>query len=132
MLLVRGGSVQGLLLWLDRLGCGVYNYAYYTLGAALNTFFPLYIAALLLSVVTIILALSWIDVAEVASSFRPKTPARIVGVLEADPEGVGEGYQEIRPPVLHQRPGRLSNMRVRTVLEACWGVGSLFIGYKHV
>jgi len=79
VLLARGGSVRGLLLWLGMLGYGAYNYAYYMLGAALNAFFPLYIAALLLSVVTLILALSRIDVAEVAASFRPKTPARIVG-----------------------------------------------------
>jgi hypothetical protein len=79
LLLARGGSVRGLLLWLSMLGYGVYNYAYYMLGAALNAFFPLYIAALLLSVVTLILALSRIEVAEVAASFRPKTPVRIVG-----------------------------------------------------
>lgn len=79
LLLARGGSVRGLLLWLGMLGYGAYNYAYYTLGAALNAFFPLYVAALVLSAVTLILALSRIDVAAVAASFRPKTPARIVG-----------------------------------------------------
>src|SRR3712207_9468082 len=60
--------------WLGMLGYGAYNYAYYMLGAALNAFFPLYIAALILSVVTLILTLSRIEVAEVAASFRPKTP----------------------------------------------------------
>jgi hypothetical protein len=58
------------------LGYGAYNYAYYMLGAALNAFFPLYIVPLVLSVVTLILALSQTDVAEVAAGFRPKTPAR--------------------------------------------------------
>ena len=33
LLLVRGGSVRGLLLWLGVLGYGAYNYAYYMLGA---------------------------------------------------------------------------------------------------
>src|SRR5215207_10598849 len=79
LLLARRGSVRGLLLWLGMLGYGAYNYAYYMLGAALNAFFPLYIAALLLSVVTLILALLRIEVAEIAASFRPKTPVRIVG-----------------------------------------------------
>src|SRR5215207_2846609 len=79
LLLARRGSVRGLLLRLVILGDGAYNYAYYMLGAALNAFFPLYIAALLLSVVALILALLWIEVAEIAASFRPKTPVRIVG-----------------------------------------------------
>ena len=79
LLLARRGSVRGLLLWLGMLGYGAYNYAYYMLGAALNAFFPLYIAALLLSVITLILVLSRIDVAEIAASFRPKMPVRLVG-----------------------------------------------------
>jgi hypothetical protein len=79
LLLARRGSVRGLLLWLGMLGYGAYNYVYYMLGAALNAFFPLYIAALLLSVATLILALSRIEVAEIAATFRPKTPMRIVG-----------------------------------------------------
>ena len=79
VLLARRGSVRGLLLWLGMLGYGAYNYAYYMLGAALNAFFPLYVVSLVLSVVTLILALSRIDVAEVAASFRPKTYVRIVG-----------------------------------------------------
>ena len=79
LVLARRGSIRGLLLWLGMLGYGAYNYAYYMLGAALNAFFPLYIVPLVLSVVTLILALSRIDVAEIAASFRQKTPVRIVG-----------------------------------------------------
>ena len=79
LLLARGGSVRGLLLWLGTLGYGAYNYAYYMLGAALNAFFPLYVAALVVSVASLILALSRIDVAGVAAHFRPKTPVRVVG-----------------------------------------------------
>ena len=78
-LLARRGSIRGLLLWLGMLGYGAYNYAYYMLGAALNAFFPLYVVALVVSMVTLILAMSRIDVANVAASFRPKTPVRIVG-----------------------------------------------------
>lgn len=79
LLLARRGSIRGLLLWLGMLGYGAYNYAYYMLGAALNAFLPLYIVPLLLSVVTLILALSRVDVTEVAASFRHKTPVRIIG-----------------------------------------------------
>ena len=79
LLLARRGSIRGLLLWLGMLGYGAYNYAYYMLGAALNAFFPLYVVALVLSVVTLILALSRIDVAGVAAHFRANTPVRIVG-----------------------------------------------------
>src|SRR5215203_966272 len=79
LLLARRGSVRGLLLWLGMLAYGAYNYAYYMLGATLNAFFPLYILALVLSVATLILALSRIEVAEIAASFRPKTPVWIVG-----------------------------------------------------
>jgi hypothetical protein len=73
------GSIQGLLLWLGLLGYAVYNYAYYMFGVALNAFFPLYVAAIVLSVVALILALSQIDVAVVAASFRPKAPVRMIG-----------------------------------------------------
>lgn len=55
LLLARRGSVRGLLLWLGVVGYGAYNYAYYMLGAALNAFFPLYVAALLVSVATLVL-----------------------------------------------------------------------------
>lgn len=79
LLLARRGSVRGLLVWLGMLGYGIYNYAYYMLGAALGAFFPLYIAALVLAAVTLILALTHVDVAGVAASFRPGTPARLVG-----------------------------------------------------
>ena len=79
LLLARRGSVRGLLLWLGMLGYGAYNYAYYMLGAALNAFFPLYIVPLVLSVVTLILALARTGAVNVAASFRPKTPVRIVG-----------------------------------------------------
>lgn len=79
LLLARRGSIRGLLLWLGMLGYGAYNYAYYMLGAELNVFFPLYIMPLVLSVSTLILALSRIDVADAAASFRPKMPVRIIG-----------------------------------------------------
>jgi hypothetical protein len=38
-----------VLLWLGAVGYAFYNYAFYLFGAALNAFFPLYVAPLLLS-----------------------------------------------------------------------------------
>ncbi len=73
------GSVRGLLLWLGMIGYTVYNYAYYLFGATLNVFFPLYVVSLVLSAVTLILALSRVDIGHVAASFRSRTPVRIIG-----------------------------------------------------
>jgi hypothetical protein len=77
--LVRRGSMRGLLLWFGVLGYGAYNYAYYLLGAALNAFFALYDVLLVASVVTLILALTRVDAAEVAAAFGAKMPFRAVG-----------------------------------------------------
>lgn len=79
LILTARRSVVGLLLWLGMVGYAAYNYAYYLLGAALNVFFPLYVVALVLSVLTLILALSRVDVHDVAGAFRPTTPVRIIG-----------------------------------------------------
>ncbi len=79
VLLLRPDSIRGLLLRLGMLGYGAYNYAYYMLGAALSIFFPLYIVLLVLSVVTLILTLSQINLADVAASFGPRLPVRLIG-----------------------------------------------------
>ena len=79
LVLLRCDSIRGQLVWLGVLGYGVYNYAYYLLGAALNVFFPLYVVLFVLFVVTLILALSRLDAMRVAASIRAKTPVRIIG-----------------------------------------------------
>lgn len=79
LVLVGRGSMRGLLLWLGMVGYALYNYAYYLFGAALNAFFVLYLAALVLAVTTLVLALSHIDVAAVAAGFRTRTPVRLIG-----------------------------------------------------
>jgi len=77
--MARRGSVRGLLLSLGLVGYAAYTYAYYLLGAALNAFFVLYVVTFVLSAITLILALSRIDAAHVAASFRPTTPVRTIG-----------------------------------------------------
>ena len=79
LLKARGGSMPGLLLWFGLIGYGVYNYAYYLFGAALNAFFLLYVVAFVLSAVTLILVLAHLEVTHIAASFRPTTPVRIIG-----------------------------------------------------
>jgi hypothetical protein len=79
MVLTARGSVRGLLLWLGALAYAVYNAAYYTFGAALNAFLPLYVVTLVLAVAGLALALSRLDAAAVAARFGAKTPARVVG-----------------------------------------------------
>lgn len=79
LMLVRRDSLRGLLLWVGVLGYGIYNYAYYLFGAALNIFLPLYVVLFVLSVITLILVLSRIDAVQVAAGFRAKTPVRFIG-----------------------------------------------------
>lgn len=79
IVLANRGSQRGLLLWLGMLGYAIYNYAYYLFGAALNTFFGVYWVVLVLSAVTLILALASMDAAAVAAGFHQKTPVRLIG-----------------------------------------------------
>ena len=75
----RHGSTAGLLWWLGAIAYAAYNYAFYLFGAALNTFFLLYVAALVLSMAALLLALPRVDIARVAASFRSATPRRVIG-----------------------------------------------------
>ena len=75
----RRGSVRGLLLWLGTLAYAVYNYAYYLFGAALNAFFPLYVAALIGAALALILALFAISPSEISGRFERNTPVRLIG-----------------------------------------------------
>ena len=72
-------SVRRLLAWLGVLGYAVYNYAFYLFGAALNTFFLLYVAATVVATTALIVALSSVDSTRVAHAFRRSTPVRAIG-----------------------------------------------------
>ena len=78
-LTARGGSTRALLLWMGVLGYAAYNYAFYLFGAALNVFFPLYVAGLVGSWLTLIVWLWRLDVDDVG--LRPLTVpfARAIG-----------------------------------------------------
>jgi hypothetical protein len=73
------GSVRGVLGWCGMLAYTVYNYAYYLLGAALNAFFLIYVVLFVLAVMTIILALSSLDLVHIRASFLSATPVRLIG-----------------------------------------------------
>lgn len=77
--LERRGALPGRLLWLGGLGYAAYNYAFYLFGAALNAFFLLYIAALLLATAAMVLVLSRTNAHAVAAGFSPRTPVKLVG-----------------------------------------------------
>lgn len=79
IVMTRRGSVRGLLLWLGTLGYAIYNSAYYLFGAALNAFFPVYVAAVILAAAALILALSSVAPSAIVRRFRAGTPARLVG-----------------------------------------------------
>jgi hypothetical protein len=75
----RGDSAVGCLLWFGMLGYGVYNYAFYMLGAELNAFFPLYVLAFVSSVLALILLLHGVSARALSARFRPRTPVRFIG-----------------------------------------------------
>jgi hypothetical protein len=77
--LTRRGSTRALLVWLGTLGYALYNYAYYLFGAALNIFFPLYVAALVGAALALIRALHVISPSDIARRFTGNTPAKLVG-----------------------------------------------------
>jgi len=83
LLLARRGSGRGELLWYAGLGYGVYNYAYYSLGAHLNVVFPLFVAAFVGSAWALALALATADVPALAARFAPKAPVRSVAAYMA-------------------------------------------------
>ncbi len=79
--LVRGGqpSARRLLVWAGTVAYAIYNYHFYLFGAALSVFFPLYVPAVVLSIITLILLLGHADGAAAARRFRPETPIRTIG-----------------------------------------------------
>ena len=73
------GSPRALLLWLGTLAYALYNYAYYLFGAALNAFFPLYLAAVITVALALIVLLSTMPPGAIARRFPSHTPVRLIG-----------------------------------------------------
>ena len=79
LVLARRGSGRAMLVWPGLLGYVAYNDGFYVFGAALNAFFPLYIALLVLSTAALVMVLVHLDVAVTGTAFSAGTPVRIVG-----------------------------------------------------
>jgi hypothetical protein len=75
----RFGAPRWQLTRLGLLGYAVYNYAFYMLGASLNTMFPLYVALFAAAVIALVSELSAARVVHLAGSYSPRTPVRILG-----------------------------------------------------
>ena len=75
----RTGSVRASLLWMGLTGYAFYNYAFYLFGAALNAFFPIYVAGVVLAASVLILAASHIEPHRIAANVRRAAPIRFIG-----------------------------------------------------
>jgi hypothetical protein len=73
------GSTRGLVLWLGIAAYAVYNYAFYLFGAALNAFFPLYVAAFVVASLLLIVCLPRVDASHVSEDLLPAAPVRLIG-----------------------------------------------------
>jgi hypothetical protein len=70
---------RGIALWLGVTAYAAYNYAFYLFGAALNVFFPLYVALVLIASAILIHTLWATAVDDVGGQFQPFIPAKVVG-----------------------------------------------------
>lgn len=77
----RRESSASVLLWLGMLHYGVYNYAYYSFGAAFSSAFLLHVAAFVASMGAIVMLASSIDAAQAARGVAGGARARVVAVF---------------------------------------------------
>lgn len=76
----RRESSASVLVWLGMLHYGVYNYAYYSFGAAFSSAFLLHVAALVASIGGLLMLATSIDAGRAARSVASGTRARVVAV----------------------------------------------------
>lgn len=72
----RNGSARGTLVWFGALAYAVYNDAYYLFGAALNAFFPLYVAAFVLAIAALVRSIFVFEPRVVSA---PQVSTRVAG-----------------------------------------------------
>jgi hypothetical protein len=73
------GSIRGRLVVAGVAGYAIYNYAFYLFGAALNSFFLLYVVNFVLGIVTLGLVASRFDLTSLTSSLHGENPVRLIG-----------------------------------------------------
>jgi len=76
-------SILGLLGWMGMLGYALYNYAFYLVGASLNSFFPIYVTLLVASGILLVVAVRTLPVHHVAGALAPGAPVRMLGAAYA-------------------------------------------------
>ena len=75
----RPSQPRWQLARLGLLGYGIYNYAFYMLGAALNAMFPSYIALFVAAFVALISEFTSDRITRLANTYSPGTPVRLLG-----------------------------------------------------
>lgn len=75
---LKGRSLRARIVWQGSLLYLIYNYQFYLYGAAFNRFFLAYVLLFTLSLYTLILSLTRMDVAAFALRYPKKTPVRLV------------------------------------------------------
>ncbi len=78
---MRRASSGSVLVWLGMLHYGVYNYAYYSFGAAFSSAFLLHVAALVASIGGLLMLATSIDAGRAARGVAGGTRARVVAVF---------------------------------------------------
>jgi hypothetical protein len=74
-------SSTSVLVWLGMLHYGVYNYAYYSFGAAFSSAFLLHVGALVASIGGLLMLATSIDAGRAARGVAAGTRARVVAVF---------------------------------------------------
>jgi hypothetical protein len=89
LVLARRGSLRAQAVWLGMLAYSVYDYAYYVFGATFNDVFLLHIALFSMSIFTLGVALTTVDVRAIGGRLRVDKTAHwmggflvLVGVLQ--------------------------------------------------
>jgi hypothetical protein len=79
-LITRWGSERAVLVWLGATGYLLYNAVMFAFATPFNELFLVYVAMLSLAIWTLVAVLRSVDVARVASRWRPVVPVRPVAV----------------------------------------------------
>jgi hypothetical protein len=79
IIMARRGATRWQLVWVAMLAYMAYNYLFYLYGATFNYFFLLYVTLFSLSIWTLFMALSQIDIKAIRVNFRDTTPVKRTG-----------------------------------------------------
>jgi hypothetical protein len=75
------GSLRGQFVWLGMLNFTIYNYSYYLFGAALNSFFLIYVALFTLAMYSLVLGLVFLDYNKIEKAFKQTAPVKGISIF---------------------------------------------------